>query len=44
MSNCTSSCETQDHETWGECVKAKSLKVAGVNATVNGTVISGGDN
>jgi len=25
---CTSSCPSQDHESWGDCVKAKNLKVA----------------
>lgn len=25
---CTSSCRTQDHATWGECVRAKNLKTA----------------
>lgn len=28
MSNCSSSCATQDHATFGECVRAKSLRVA----------------
>lgn len=27
MSNCSSSCPTQDHATWGECVRAKGLRV-----------------
>lgn len=27
-SNCSSSCKTKDHETWGECVKAKSLRLS----------------
>lgn len=26
--NCSASCKTKDHATWGECVRAKSLKVA----------------
>lgn len=26
--NCSSSCRTKDHETWGECVRSKGLKVA----------------
>jgi hypothetical protein len=26
--NCSSSCRTKDHATWGDCVRAKSLKVA----------------
>lgn len=25
--SCSSSCKTQDHATWGECVRAKSLRV-----------------
>lgn len=25
---CSSSCSTQDHESWGACVRAKGLKVA----------------
>lgn len=25
---CSSSCKTQDHETWGECIRAKNLKTA----------------
>lgn len=25
---CTSNCLTQDHSSWGECVRAKGLKVA----------------
>lgn len=28
MSNCTSGCPTQDHATWGECVRSKGLRVA----------------
>lgn len=27
MSNCSSSCLTQEHETWGECVRAKGLRL-----------------
>lgn len=26
--SCTSSCLTQDHATWGECMRAKNLRVA----------------
>ena len=26
-SNCSSSCLTRDHKTWGECVRAKSLNL-----------------
>lgn len=28
MSNCTSGCLTQDHASWGECVRSKGLRVA----------------
>lgn len=33
---CTSSCPTQDHASWGECVRDKGLSVAAVDSTVNG--------
>lgn len=26
--NCSASCRTKDHATWGECVRAKNLKTA----------------
>lgn len=26
--NCSASCKTKDHETWGDCVRSKSLKIA----------------
>lgn len=26
--SCSSSCLTQDHDSWGDCVRAKGLKVA----------------
>lgn len=26
--NCTSTCETRDHETWGACMRAKNLRIA----------------
>lgn len=29
---CTSNCVTQDHANWGECVKAKGLKIAYANS------------
>lgn len=29
MSNCTSGCPTQDHESWGACARAKHLHVEG---------------
>lgn len=25
--NCSASCVTRDHETWGECVRAKALAI-----------------
>lgn len=28
MSNCTSGCLTQDHASWGECLRSKSLRIA----------------
>lgn len=28
MSNCTSGCTSQDHESWGACIRAKSLQVS----------------
>jgi hypothetical protein len=34
---CTSSCPNPGtHESWGECLKAKSLHIAAVNSTSNG--------
>lgn len=38
---CSSGCKTQDHKTYAECMKAKSLKVAAVNSTVNGYTTGG---
>lgn len=29
---CTSGCPTQDHATWGECVRSKALRVAWANS------------
>jgi len=26
--NCSASCRTKDHATWGECVRSKNLKTA----------------
>lgn len=26
--NCSSNCDTKDHSTWGECQRAKNVKVA----------------
>ena len=25
---CTSSCPTQDHKSWGDCIRSKNLKIA----------------
>ena len=36
MSNCTSGCVTQDHESYGACLQAKGLRVAYCNS-VNGS-------
>jgi len=33
---CSSGCPTQDHATWGECVRSKGLKVAYEGATLTG--------
>ncbi len=30
--NCSASCLTRDHETWGECVRGKGLKVGWANS------------
>lgn len=29
---CTSNCPTQDHESWGACVRSKGLKIAYANS------------
>lgn len=26
--NCTSTCQTRDHETWGACMRSKNLRIA----------------
>lgn len=37
--NCTSACPTKDHESWGECVRSKGLRIGwaasakGIDAT-----------
>lgn len=31
MSNCSTGCSTQDHETYGQCMRAKRAKVAYCN-------------
>jgi hypothetical protein len=36
MSNCTSSCETQDHESYGECMQSNMPMFMGVNPTKTG--------
>lgn len=33
MSNCTSGCKTQDHESYGACLKAKNLATTGLEST-----------
>jgi len=33
MSNCTSGCPTQDHATWGECVRGKRLHIVDPGGT-----------
>lgn len=30
---CTSSCRTQDHASWGECVRSKNLRIAEVDTS-----------
>lgn len=34
--NCSSTCATQDHETFGECIRAKGLRVAYCNSAGSG--------
>jgi hypothetical protein len=29
--SCTSSCRTQDHESWGACVRAKNLRTSALD-------------
>jgi hypothetical protein len=36
MTNCSSSCESRDHATFGECMRAKHLQVAPI-ANLNGS-------
>lgn len=36
MSNCTSSCKTQDHDTYGECLKQNTPMFMGVSPTRSG--------
>lgn len=30
--NCSASCPTRDHATWGECVRGKGLKISWANS------------
>jgi len=32
---CSSNCLTQDHKSWGECVRAKGLKIAFCGSATN---------
>lgn len=32
---CTASCPTHDHRSWGECLRAKNLKVAYCQSSAN---------
>lgn len=36
MSNCTSSCKTQDHESYGECLQSNIPMFAGVTPSKSG--------
>ncbi len=36
MSNCTQSCKTQDHESYGECMQSNMPMFMGVNPTKTG--------
>lgn len=29
---CSSGCPTQDHETWGDCIRSKSLTLSGLES------------
>jgi hypothetical protein len=33
VSKCSSGCPTQDHSSWGECVRSKGLHIGQVDAT-----------
>lgn len=33
MSNCTSGCPTQDHESWGACMRSKNVVTTGLEST-----------
>ena len=36
MSNCTSSCKTKDHESYGECLRSNTPMFVGVTPTKSG--------
>ncbi len=36
MSNCTSSCKTKDHDSYGECIRSNTPMFVGVNPTKTG--------
>ena len=36
MSNCTSSCKTKDHDSYGECLRSNTPMFVGVNPTKTG--------
>ena len=36
MSNCTSSCKTKDHDSYGECLRSNTPMFVGVNPTRTG--------
>ena len=36
MSNCTSSCKTKDHDSYGECMRSNTPMFVGVNPTRTG--------
>jgi hypothetical protein len=40
MSNCRTGCPTQDHESWGDCLRASNLQLTTGDA--NSNLISGG--
>ena len=35
MSNCTRGCKTQDHESYGDCLRSKGAAVMGLESTGN---------
>ena len=40
---CTANCETQDHESWGQCLRDKGLRIAAVDSTTNGYTNGGSE-